>query len=87
MPRATQIVNVSVVRDGTPGGKRCWNIKVEADAELFFLSDELAKEGLIKDMDKALRSANREAVTTYISSGREFIKGAAKNGKTKQEAK
>jgi hypothetical protein len=86
MGRKMQLVNVSVTDNGVQNGKRLWNVKVEAGAELFLLSDMLAKEGAIKAFDAVLRSANRAAVSQYISSGRELIKEAGCKGKKTNEA-
>jgi len=87
MPRVSQLVSVNVLRDGSDNGKRRWSVKAEADGELFLLSDELAKEGLIKDVELALRIATKRAVVDYITSGREFIKSAAKKEKSNTGAK
>ena len=86
MPRVNQLVTVAITETGNQNGKRSWSATIEATASLFLLSDELAREGAIKEFESSLRSVIRDAVADYVASGREFIKGIAKQGKEKSEA-
>jgi hypothetical protein len=86
MPRVNQLINVTVTESASETGKRCLGASIEANAALFVLSDQLAKEGAIRDLNSALRCVLRDAVAEYIGSGREFIKGIAKQKKRKSEA-
>lgn len=87
MIRVGQLVNVSITENTPHDGKRFWNIAVDANAPLFLLADELAKEGAVRELQSSLRSVIKCAVSDYITSGREFIKMAAKEGKKKVEGK
>lgn len=80
MPRLTQRVNVEIAGNGSQNGQRSWNVKIEAKDDLFFLSDQLAKQGVIKELPSSLRSAIRKTVADYITTGRKLIKGVTKTG-------
>lgn len=87
MIRIGHLVNVNITENTPHDGKRSWNIALDANAPLFLLADELAKEGAIRELESSLRCAVKSALTNYITSGREFIKIAAKQGKKKSEGK
>ena len=87
MPRLTQAAYVTIKETDSPEGKRTWQVNIEASSAHFLLTDELAKEGAVRDFEGTLRSAIRDSVAKYIASGREFVKIAAKKEKKEMEAK
>lgn len=87
MPRLTQAAYVTIKETESREGKRTWQVNIEASSAHFLLTDELAKEGAVRDFEGTLRSAIRDSVARYIASGREFVKTAAKKGKEETEAK
>jgi len=86
MPRIKQLVDVTITENESQNGKRTWSVTIDASAKHFLLSDELAKEGAVRDLETLLRAAIRESVAGYIFSGREFVKSAAKKEKAKKGA-
>lgn len=87
MPRLTQAAYVSIKESERREGKRAWQVTIEASSTHFILTDELAKEGAVRDFESSLRSAIRDSVARYIASGREFVKIAAKKEKKEIEPK
>ena len=74
MPKLSQFVDVTVADDGEGSGKRKLTISIEASRDLFMLSDLLAREGAIKNIEQSLKHSTRKAVAEYLSSGREFLR-------------
>ena len=85
MPKLSQVVDITVTENIAMGGKRSWNIVVRAGADLFLLTDTLAKEHAIRNIETTLRVVVRDAIVDYIESGRAFIKGVANQRKAKSE--
>lgn len=86
MPKLSQFVEVNVADDGEGSGKRKLTISIEASRELFMLSDLLAREGAIKNIEHSLKHSTRKAVAEYLSSGRQFLRGVNNRKKGHEEA-
>jgi hypothetical protein len=87
MPKLSQVISVQVVDAGEVGLKRKLTLEIEAVSDLFTLSDMLAREGAVKDIENHLKRAGRRALIEYIGSGREFLKGMGKKQKNETESK
>ena len=86
MPKLTQFVDVNVADEGEGTGKRKLTISIEVSRELFMLSDLLAREGAIKNIEYKLRHSTRKAVAEYLGSGREFLRGVNQKRKGEEGA-
>ena len=74
-------VKVKIRESSEREGVKALIAEIEAEEELFLMSDMLAKKGAIAKLSPALRTAIREVVTTYIKSGDAFIESATAGGK------
>lgn len=80
MPRAIRKIDVSVTDRGKEQDKRLVSIVIQAQPDLFQLSDLLAKEGAVLSLEKVVERASKSAVVEYIESGKKLVKGVNKRG-------
>lgn len=77
MPKVSQQVTVHVSDKGIEEERRHVHVSINANGELFRLSDMLVKEGAIQELESVLKASMRRAVAEYISSGRKFVRGVS----------
>ena len=87
MPRAIRNIDVSVTDRGKEQDKRLVSILIQAQPELFQLSDLLALEGAVHSLEKVVERASKTAVVEYIESGKRLVKGMNKKGVRKSGQK
>ena len=80
MPRAIRKIDVSVTDRGKEQDKRLVSIVIQAQPDLFQLSDLLAQEGAVHSLEKVVERASKCAVVEYIESGKKLVKGVNKRG-------
>lgn len=80
MPRAIRKIDVSVTDRGKEQDKRLVSIIIQAQPDLFQLSDLLAQEGAVHSLEKVVERASKSAVVEYIDSGKKLVKGVNKRG-------
>ena len=78
MPKLNDKIAVSVRESLSDGVKRKIIVEIEAAAELLTIPDILAKEDAIEALPQRLRKLNKEALSSYIQSGKALLKSAAK---------
>lgn len=87
MPRAIRKIDVSVTDRGKEQDRRLVSIIIQAQPDLFQLSDLLAQEGAVHSLEKVVERASKTAVVEYIDSGKRLVKGMNKKGVRKSEQK
>lgn len=87
MPRAIRKIDISVTDRGKEQDHRLVNIVIQAQPDLFQLSDLLAREGAVHSLEKVVERASKGAVVEYIESGKRLVKGVNKKGVRKTEQK
>lgn len=78
MGRPSQTIMVEVEDLGKDNGERKFVVRISTSAEAFMLSEMLVQEHVIKDLETHLKTANRKAVSDFISSGKNFLRELSK---------
>ncbi len=87
MARIGDQVQVKISDRGVEGGKRKLSVEVEASERLFYLSDALMREGIVRELSTELRATIRNGIVSYVQQGREMIRKLGEAEKSKENGK